>query len=108
MGEKYYYSIREVSKIVGVKPHVLRYWEQEFRELHPKRTDGGRRVYTPEDIETILFIKELLYKDKYSIEGAKRRLKYIKRGKKSPDNISHELLNELESGLKELRKILSS
>ncbi|MDI6839958.1 MAG: MerR family transcriptional regulator [bacterium] len=106
MSEKFYYSISEVSKTVNLHPYVLRYWEQEFRELRPKKTDGGRRAYTSKDIELILLIKELLYKDKYTIEGARMRLKEIKKGN-NVSNLTNDVLKEIKSGLKDLLKILS-
>ena len=72
---KLYYSISEVSEIAGLKPFVLRYWETEFTELHPSKNRAGNRIYRRNDIELILKIKELLYTDKYTIAGAKQRLK---------------------------------
>ena len=72
---KLYYSISEVSEIAGLKPFVLRYWETEFTELHPSKNRAGNRIYRRNDIELILKIKELLYTEKYTIAGAKQRLK---------------------------------
>lgn len=73
--EKLYYSIGEVSDIVGYDPHVLRYWEQEFEELSPRKNRAGRRVYTDEDIEVIDRIRYLLKDEKYTIEGARQALR---------------------------------
>ena len=73
--DKLYYKIGEVSKITGVKPHVLRYWESEFREIKPYKTQSLQRLYRRKDIELILRIKKLLYEDLFTISGAKRKLK---------------------------------
>ena len=73
--EKLYYSISEVSKITQLKQYVLRYWETEFPMLHPKKNRAGNRSYRQSDIDTLLKIKDLLYSQKYTIEGARERLK---------------------------------
>lgn len=75
MKKKYYYTIGETSKITGLKPHVLRYWETEFSRLNPIRRRGSNRKYTKKDITLIKKIKYLLYDKKYTIEGAQKRLK---------------------------------
>lgn len=69
-----YRSISEVSELVGVKPHVLRYWETQFSVLRPKKNRAGNRMYRPEEIKILLRIKELLYARRFTIEGAKKRL----------------------------------
>ncbi|MGK7346375.1 MAG: MerR family transcriptional regulator [Candidatus Nitrospinota bacterium M3_3B_026] len=73
--EKMFYKIRDVAKIADVKPHVLRYWESEFPQLSPHKNKNGQRVYTRKDIDIALEIKHLLYEEKYSIAGARKRLK---------------------------------
>lgn len=72
--EKLYYSIGEVSDIVGHEPHVLRYWEQEFDVLDPRKNRAGRRVYTKEDVATVERIRYLLKDEKYTIAGAKQAI----------------------------------
>lgn len=72
--EKLYYTISEVAEATGLKQYVLRYWESEFPQLQPIKNRSGNRVYTKEDIEIVQRIKTLLYEEKYTIEGAKRRL----------------------------------
>lgn len=72
---KLYYSIREVSQYTGVKPHVLRYWEQEFPTLRPRKNRAGNRSYRPRDIEQVLTIKKLLYDNGFKIDGARKMLK---------------------------------
>ena len=72
--ERLYYSIGEVSRIVGVKPFVLRFWETEFPDIRPIKSSSNRRLYRREDIERLLVIKNLVHDQKFTIEGARRRL----------------------------------
>jgi len=73
--DKRYFRIGEVSRIVGVKPYVLRFWESEFPQIRPKRADSKHRTYERKDVELILEIKRLLYEERLTIEGAKKRLR---------------------------------
>ena len=72
--KKLYYSIGEVSSITDLEPHVLRYWESAFSKLRPQKNKAGNRTYRIRDIQLIFQIKKLLYEDKFTIEGAKKRL----------------------------------
>ena len=72
--EKLFYRIGEVSRITGVEPYVLRYWETEFPFLRPRKSRSGQRLYVKKDIETIFEIKRLLYEEKYTIEGVRKKL----------------------------------
>jgi DNA-binding transcriptional MerR regulator len=69
-----YRSISEVADLLGVKPHVLRYWETQFAVLKPRKNRAGNRMYRPEEVKTLLHIKDLLYARRFTIEGAKRKL----------------------------------
>ena len=71
---KLYRSISEVSEMVGVKPHVLRYWESQFSMLRPRKNRAGNRMYRPDEVKLLMEIKELLYQRRFTIAGAKRRL----------------------------------
>src|SRR5512147_505268 len=71
--DKLFYKIGEVSKITGVEPYVLRYWETEFPFLKPRKNKSGQRVYTKKDIEAIVQIKKMLYQERYTIEGVRKR-----------------------------------
>lgn len=71
---KLYYSISEVAEMLDVEPHVLRYWESEFRDLSPKKNRAGRRIYRKSDIHTLEKIRFLLKERKYTIEGARQVL----------------------------------
>ncbi len=73
--DKLFFRIGEVAEIVGVEPHVLRYWETEFRSVRPTKSRKGQRVYSRRDVDTLLKVKELLYGHRYTIAGAKRRLR---------------------------------
>jgi DNA-binding transcriptional MerR regulator len=72
--DKLFYKIGEVSKIVGVEPYVLRYWETEFPFLKPRKNKSGQRVYIKKDVEFLLYIKRLLYHERYTLEGVRKRL----------------------------------
>ncbi|MGE5178007.1 MAG: MerR family transcriptional regulator [Bacteroidota bacterium] len=71
---KLYYSISEVSDLIGVKPHVLRYWETQFKMLRPRKGRGGARMYRKRDIEVLFDIKQLLYDQRFTIAGARRKI----------------------------------
>lgn len=78
---KEYYSISEVCDLVGLKPHVLRYWETQFPPLNPSKNRSGNRVYQRKEIKLILFVKQLLYEEKYTVEGAKQKLDELRKEK---------------------------
>jgi len=74
---KLYYRIGEVSEITGVKPYVLRYWESEFRWMAPQKSRSRQRLYRKKDIETIRLIRRMLHEEKYTIAGARKRLREL-------------------------------
>lgn len=77
--EKQYFKIGEVSEILDVEPYVLRYWESEFKILKPTRTRARQRLYHKKDLELLMEIKRLLYDEKFTIAGAKKRLQEMKK-----------------------------
>jgi len=98
-----FYTISEVSKLTGIKPYILRYWEKEFTKVKPLR-ERGRRSYRSEDIHTIMLIKKLLYEEGYTIAGAKIKLKEeIKKEAKTPKD---KKILDLKKQLQELLKIV--
>ena len=104
---KLYYSITEVAELTNVKPHVLRYWETEFKALRPKKNRAGNRTYRSSDIDLIQSIKKLLYDEGYTIAGAKKKILQTKsnpsgRGKKK----RADLIEALKKDLLEIKKIL--
>ncbi len=102
--KKLYYSIREVSELTGVESHVLRFWEKEFSQLNPRRGRSGNREYTERNIKVILAIKDLLYAQKYTIQGAVERLK-IDRSLWENQSIE-DAMSYVENPLAELRRML--
>jgi DNA-binding transcriptional MerR regulator len=77
--ERLYFRIGDVAELVGVKPYVLRYWETEFPIVAPTKSGTGQRVYRRTDVENLLLIKHLLYQERYSIEGAKKRIRELRK-----------------------------
>ncbi len=92
--KKLYYSIGEVSKFVGVEPHVLRYWEQKFTQLSPSKNRAGKRVYTEQDLELICKLKSLIVDQKYSTAGARKALDEDLDEK--PDELPAPVVNDLQ------------
>jgi DNA-binding transcriptional MerR regulator len=72
---KLYFRIGEVAGLVGVEPHVLRYWEREFRSIRPSKSAKGQRVYSRRDVENLMRVRELLYGRGFTIAGAKKQLR---------------------------------
>jgi DNA-binding transcriptional MerR regulator len=110
--EKLYYRIGEVEQITAVPAYVLRYWESEFKLLRPRKNHAGQRVYRKGDIELVLRIKRLLYEDRLTLEGAKKRLLQESRTRvqqlelPGPDPQTLELLRGIRAHLEGMRKIL--
>ena len=73
--DKLFFKIGEVSRLTGIKSHVLRYWESEFPSLNPPKNRASQRVYRKKDIETVLSIKKLLYEENYTISGARKKIR---------------------------------
>ena len=103
--DKKYFRIGEVSRIIGVRPYVLRYWESEFPQIRPHRADSKQRTYQKRDLEVILEIKKLLYEEKLTIEGARRKLKGKRSKKQVP--VDQGFLKEIRNELQEILKTLS-
>jgi DNA-binding transcriptional MerR regulator len=99
---KLYYRIGEVSEIVGVQPHVLRYWETEFRSIRPQKSSKGQRVYSRRDVEKLLRVKDLLKNQGFTIAGARKRLS-------EPNAVGPEEQTsppEVDNGAKNMRRVL--
>ncbi|OOZ34959.1 MerR family transcriptional regulator [Solemya velesiana gill symbiont] len=101
---KRYFTIGEVSELCGVKPHVLRYWEQEFPQLKPVKRRGNRRYYQRHDVEMIRQIRSLLYEQGFTIGGARQQLSG--EGAKEEVGNNLELIKQLRSELEEVFQIL--
>jgi DNA-binding transcriptional MerR regulator len=106
--DKAYFRIGEVSKIVGVEPFVIRYWESEFKSVRPERTSADQRVYRRKDVQELLLIKKLLHTEMYTINGARRQLRKIREETLHPDDAAQHRarLFAIKKGLFEIREIL--
>lgn len=102
--DKRYFRIGEASRIIGVEPYVLRYWESEFLEVRPQRADSNQRTYQKKDLAVLTEIKRLLYNEKMTIKGARQRLKEEKTGKKLIDS---PFLEDIKVELSEILQLLS-
>lgn len=94
---KLFYRIGEVSRLTGLEPYVLRYWETEFPQLKPEKGRSGQRVYKKEDIDRIVHIKQMLYSEGYTIAGARKKLN---------SKAGQDLDSIIDMAKKELREIL--
>ena len=111
IAKKVYYSIGEVCDLTGLKPHVLRYWETQFDVLNPTKNRAGNRVYRSKEIELVVLVKHLLYDEKYTIEGANKKLIGMRRaGELKVERkgvIGPEFLAGMKGELEELRDVLT-
>lgn len=108
--QKLYYRIGEVAEIVGVKPHVLRYWETEFAFLSPQKDEGSQRLYTQKDLQKVLTIKKLLYEDRFTVAGAKKRFReeWAKAKERDAGDERRRLLRQVRSEVEALVKLLDN
>ncbi|MBX6423562.1 MerR family transcriptional regulator [Thermosulfurimonas sp. F29] len=97
-----YYTIREAAELLGLEPHVIRYWEKEFPQLKPRRV-AGRRFYGPEELALLRRIKHLLYEEGYTIAGARKALS----GSSSRELSAEKVLSEIRRELETLYRMLS-
>jgi len=114
--ERLYYRIGEVSRITGLKPHVLRYWESEFKVIKPHKGGSLQRLYRRKDLDLILKIKKLLYEEGFTIAGAKKKIRDLERFEarqmklklveKGSDGKVQDFLISLKEELKGIRKML--
>jgi DNA-binding transcriptional MerR regulator len=106
--DKSYFRIGEVSKLLNVQPYVVRYWESEFKTIRPIRTRSDQRLYRHKDVEELLLIRRLLYKENFTINGARKQLRKMRgeEGFPAPDG-RDDILAQLEKGLREIRDIVS-
>jgi DNA-binding transcriptional MerR regulator len=103
-----FFSIGEVCDLTGLKPHVLRYWESQFRFLNPAKNRSGNRVYQRREIELIMLVKHLLYTEKYTIEGARQKVdEHRRKGALRPEARRALDLQTIETLEAELRDVLA-
>ncbi|MFY7922477.1 MAG: MerR family transcriptional regulator [Gemmatimonas sp.] len=105
-----FYSIGDVCMLTELKPHVLRYWESQFKVLNPAKNRSGNRVYARREVELILLVKHLLYTEKYTIDGARQKLdEHRKGGSLRPAAraaLEVEALERLERDLADLQALI--
>jgi DNA-binding transcriptional MerR regulator len=111
--DKLFFKIGEVAALTLLRPSVLRYWETEFSFLKPNKSQSGQRLYSRNHLELILEIKRLLYTEKLTIEGARKRIEAKGKGRGlsktvpgEPDNRVANILREVQEDLKSLRNLL--
>jgi DNA-binding transcriptional MerR regulator len=112
--EKVYYKIGEVADAAGLRTSVLRFWESEFSFLKPAKSSTGQRLYSKNEVELVLQVKRLLYEDKFTIEGVKKRFSVKGRMLKPEDQIVEkvvatdfsDVLKQVKNDLKVLRDLL--
>lgn len=107
--EKAYFRIGEVSRILNVEPYVIRYWETEFKTVNPVRTKTAQRLYRKKDVQELLTIKNLLYSQRFTIDGAKKQLQKT-RGSDDADLKYNEkqklFLNRIKQELQSIRDMI--
>ena len=106
--KKLYYSIGEVSKIVGLKSYVLRYWETEFKQLTPPKNRAGNRTYRQKDIDLILQIKDLLHGKKFTIDGARSVISSKKFSIIPKGHMDKKTINQLKNELQQILQVIKN
>lgn len=106
---KAYFRISEVSRILGVAPYVIRFWESEFQSVQPARTQSGQRLYRRKDLQELLTIKNLLYEELYTLKGARRQL-LLRNASASADfrQGTRRKLEAVKEGLLQIRELLKA
>ncbi len=106
--DKSYFRIGEVSRILGVEPYVVRYWESEFKTIKPVRTTSDQRLYRKKDVEELVTIRNLLYSEQFTIAGAKKKLSRLKREDISVSEDSYrDRLVRIKKELLKIREMVS-
>lgn len=105
-----YFSIGEVCALTELKPHVLRYWETQFRVLSPAKNRSGNRVYARREVELVLLVKHLLYTEKYTVDGARQQLDAHRRGRElrvvARQALARDVADSLERDLRDVLDLL--
>ena len=104
--DKAYFRIGEVSKILAVEPYVIRYWETEFKTVKPVRTQTAQRLYRKKDVEALLLIRDLLYRQRFTIDGAKRQIEKMRDKADLPDRTAEDRLVQVKKELLQIRDMI--
>jgi len=99
--DKLFFRIGEVGRITGVKPYVLRYWETVFPRIRPQKTRSGQRLYRRKDVETVLLVKKLLWEQRFTIEGARKRLRDVQGADPAEDELRGKRTDKRTAELEE-------
>ena len=106
-----FFSIGEVCELTDLKPHVLRYWESQFRFLNPAKNRSGNRVYKSREVELIMLVKHLLYTEKYTIDGARQRIEEQRRAgslrAEARAALDVQMIRDLERQLQGILRVLN-
>jgi DNA-binding transcriptional MerR regulator len=113
--DRFGFKIGDVADLLGIKQYILRYWEQEFEVLKPKKASNNQRLYTKKDVENAFLIKKLLYRDRFSIEGARQAMRDVKFALKKEKNYSNaiqkmdekntDMIHQVQSFVRDIQKI---
>ncbi len=113
--DRFGFKIGDVADLLGIKQYILRYWEQEFEVLKPKKSSNNQRLYTKKDVENAFLIKKLLYRDRFSIEGARQAMRDVKFALKKEKNYSNaiqkmdekntDMIHQVQSFVRDIQKI---
>jgi DNA-binding transcriptional MerR regulator len=112
--DKSFFRIGEVARLLGVKPFVLRYWETEFRSIRPQKSRSQQRLYRRRDVEQLLRIKRLLYDERYTIKGARQRLRELDeedgvvtpKHREGSSGLTREVVDRIRAELNEILKLV--
>lgn len=113
--DRFGFKIGDVADLLGIKQYILRYWEQEFEVLKPKKASNNQRLYTKKDVENAFLIKKLLYRDRFSIEGARQAMRDVKFALKKEKNFSSaiqkmdeknsDMIQQIQNFVRDVQKI---
>ncbi len=113
--DRFGFKIGDVADLLGIKQYILRYWEQEFEVLKPKKASNNQRLYTKKDVENAFLIKKLLYRDRFSIEGARQAMRDVKFALKKEKKYSNviqkldekntDMIQQVQSFVRDVQKI---
>lgn len=113
--DRFGFKIGDVADLLGIKQYILRYWEQEFEVLKPKKASNNQRLYTKKDVENAFLIKKLLYRDRFSIEGARQAMRDVKFALKKEKNFSSaiqkmdeknsDMIQQVQNFVRDVKKI---
>jgi DNA-binding transcriptional MerR regulator len=103
--DKLFFRIGEVGRITGVKPYVLRYWETVFPRIRPQKTRSGQRLYRRKDVETVLLVKKLLWDQRFTIEGARKKLREVQGADAAEDELRAKRTDKRAADLEETLRL---